>query len=233
MLLRLRHLGRFRRASKMGPVSARARSRLKASSSCSRVRFDPGVGLQHQAEGLALGVGGAGRVLDGAVGVVAGEAGRDQGQEDGLAEDQPVGAVEVLQHAVGVDGEAVDDPRHAHEEVVGEQGRVGEDDPLHAGVGDVALVPQGHVLQARPQVAPEHPGQAGQALAGDGVALVGHGRAALLPGPEGFGRLAHLGALEVADLGGHHLDGGAHRGAGPQVLGVAVAGHDLGGRAPA
>ena len=42
--------------------------------------------------------------------------------------------------------------------------------------------------------------------------------------------LAHLGAGQVADLGGDQLDRGAHRGAGVEVLGVAVAGDHLGGR---
>ncbi len=175
-------------------------------------------------------MGGAGGVLDDAVGVVAREARRHQGEEHRLAEDQAVRPVEVLQHALGVDGEALHHRSHLDQQVVGEQGRVGQDDPLHRGVGDVALVPQGDVLEAGAEVAAQDPGQAGQAFARDRVALVGHGRAALLPGPERFRRLAHLGALEVADLGGELLDRRAHRRARPQVLGVAVAGHDLGGR---
>ena len=41
--------------------------------------------------------------------------------------------------------------------------------------------------------------------------------------------LAHLGALQVADLGGDELDGRPDRRAGVEVLGVAVAGDHLGG----
>ena len=69
-----------------------------------------------------------------------------------------------------------------------------------------------------------------QALGGDGVALVGHGRRALLAGRKPSSHLAHLGALQVAQLDGDQLDRGPDRRAGPQVLGVPVAGDDLRGR---
>ena len=50
------------------------------------------------------------------------------------------------------------------------------------------------------------PGEAADLLAGDGVALVGHGAGAFLPdGKELFG-LADLGALEVTDLGGDLIE---------------------------
>ena len=107
---------------------------------------------------------------------------------------------------------------------------VGQHHPLHRAVRDVPLVPQGDVLEAGRQVAPQHPGQAAQPLGQDRVALVGHGRAALLARLERLLDLAQLAAGQVADLGGDQLDGGPHRGAGPQVLGVAVPGHHLGGR---
>ena len=80
------------------------------------------------------------------------------------------------------------------------------------------------------QVAAQHPGQAAEALGEDRVALVGHGRAALLARLERLLDLAHLAAGHEPDLSGDGLDGGADRGARPQVLGVAVAGHHLGGR---
>ena len=52
-----------------------------------------------------------------------------------------------------------------------------------------------------PEVAAQHPGQAAQALGEDGVALVGHGRAALLARLERLLGLAQLAAGQVADLG--------------------------------
>ena len=66
-------------------------------------------------------------------------------------------------------------------------------------------------------------------LALDRVALVGHGRGALLALPEGLLDLAHLGSLEVAELGGEALQAGAGEGDRGQQLGVAVAGNDLRG----
>ena len=80
------------------------------------------------------------------------------------------------------------------------------------------------------EVPPEDPRQPRQPLGGDRVALVRHGRRALLARLEPLLRLPHLGALEVAELGGEGLDAGADGGAGVEVLGVAVAGHHLGGR---
>ena len=49
-------------------------------------------------------------------------------------------------------------------------------------------------------------GEPGQVLGQDRVALVRHRRGALLPRREILLRLAHFGALQVADLGGEPLD---------------------------
>ena len=131
----------------------------------------------------------------------------------------------------GVHPHPLDDGPELHQHVVGEQRRVGQDHPLDRRVRDVALVPQGDVLQARLQVRSHHPGQPAQLLGLHRVALVGHGRAALLGAlAERLLDLADLGALEVADLQGERLDGGGDRGAGVEELGVAVAGEHLGGR---
>ena len=54
-------------------------------------------------------------------------------------------------------GEQPGEPSH---HVIGEQRRVGKDDPFDARVGDVSLVPERDVLQARLQIAPQHPRQA-------------------------------------------------------------------------
>ncbi len=61
-------------------------------------------------------------------------------------------------------------------------------------------------------VAPQHPGEPGDLLALDRVALVGHRRGALLTLPEGLLDLAHLGPLQVAQLGGEALQAGAGEG---------------------
>ena len=119
-------------------------------------------------------------------------------------------------------------PVNADEHVVEEDRRVGQDDPLGRRVADVALVPQRLVLEAGLGVAAQEPGQAGDPLAQDRVALVGHRRAALLAGPERLHELADLGVLEVADLGREALQRPAGDRDRREEGGVAVALHDLG-----
>src|SRR5436309_2679539 len=80
--------------------------------------------------------------------------------------------VEVLEHAMAINRHALDEAATPHQEVVGQDAAVGEDDALHRAVGDVALVPQGDVLQPGAEVTPQNPGQAAHLLGLDGVALV-------------------------------------------------------------
>ena len=88
---------------------------------------------------------------------------------------------------------------------------------------DVALVPEGDVLERGLRVAADHAGEAGDLLGGDGVALVRHrGRALLLLGEELLS-LAHLGALQVANLGGDLVQRRAEDGERGDVGGVPVA----------
>ena len=72
-------------------------------------------------------------------------------------------------------------PHHQVLHVVEQRGRVRQRDALDRRVRDVALVPQRHVLEARLRVAAQQPGEAGDALARDRVALVRHRAGALLP----------------------------------------------------
>ena len=84
------------------------------------------------------------------------------------------------------------------EQIVRQDGGIGEDDALHRRVRDIALVPQRHVFEGRLDIGANHPRQAADLLAGDGVALVRHGRAALLSFGEVFLGLAHFGPLQMA-----------------------------------
>ena len=79
------------------------------------------------------------------------------------------------------------------------------------------------------RVAAQHAGEAGDALGGDRVALVRHRARPLLARAERLLDLAHLRALQVADLGGEALEAGAGERDRLQQLGVAVARDDLGG----
>ena len=105
----------------------------------------------------------------------------------------------------------------------------GKIDALGGGVGDVALVPEGNVFHACEGEAAQDAGEAADALALVGVALVGHGGGALLGGAEGLFDFADFGAGEVADLGGELVERGGEEGEGVEDGGVAVALHDLGG----
>ena len=110
-------------------------------------------------------------------------------------------ARDVLAHPLGPDDEPVDEAGHLHEHVVEQDRGVGQDHPLGRGVADVALVPERLVLERREGVAAQQPGQTGDPLGQDRVALVGHRAGALLAAPERLLELADLGVLEVADLG--------------------------------
>ena len=114
-------------------------------------------------------------------------------------------------------------------EIVDQDRRVRQDHALDGGVGDVALVPQGDVLERRLGVAAQHARETGDLLALDRVALVRHRRGALLAGAKRLLDLAHLGALQMAQLGGEALEAGAGERDRAQQLGVAVARNDLRG----
>ncbi len=88
-----------------------------------------------------------GVLLDETVGVFAGHAGFGEIEEKLAGEDEAAGGFEVLQHAGGVDEEFFDQRGGFLEQVVGEDGGVGQDDALGGGVGDVALVPEGYILE--------------------------------------------------------------------------------------
>ena len=95
------------------------------------------------------------------------------------------------------------------------------------GVRDVALVPERDVLQRGRRVAADHAGQAADALALLGVALVRHRGGAGLAGQEGLLGLAQLGALHVADLHRELLQRGRDQRQGRDELRVPVALEDL------
>ena len=85
--------------------------------------------------------------------------------------------------------------------------RVRRDHPLDAGVADVALVPQRHVLQRRDQRrARTRRARPVRFSLSTGLRLCGIARAALLAGVEELLRLAHLAALQVPHLGRQPLD---------------------------
>ena len=207
------------------------RVRSKAAVELGRVEGHLGVGLEDRAQGTAFLPGQPGVALDDPVGLVTRQPAGDQRQEHRLGEDQAQRALgQVLQRPLGVHDQAGGQAGGLAQHVAGQQGGIGQRHPFDRAVGDVPLVPQRHVLQTGAEVAALQARQPAQPLREDRVALVGHGRAALLAGAERLLRLAQLAAGQVADLGAHELNGRSDGRAGVEVLGMAVPGDHLGGR---
>lgn len=178
--------------------------------------------------GLAL-PGFHGVLLDGFVGVVAGHALLDEILEELAGEDEALGELEIAEHALGEDAHLGEERGHFGKHVVHEDGGVGKDDALDATVGDVALVPEGDVFVGGDHVGADKASEAANLLAGDGIALVGHGGAAALLVAEVLLGFADLGALEVANFEGDFFEERGDERKGAEIVGVAVALNDLRG----
>ena len=178
---------------------------------------------------LDLAPGGHGVLLHDGVGLLAGDARLHQGKKDLGGEDQPPRLVEVGEHLRRVENQAVNDAREALEHVVEGDEAVSLRHALGGAVADVTLVPEGHVVKGNLRVGLHHAGEAADLLDGDGIALVRHGRAALLPLAERLLRLEGVGLLEIADLRGDALAGGGGGGQDAGEVGVVVARDDLRG----
>jgi hypothetical protein len=167
---------------------------------------------QGVAEGRAVAPGLHRRGLHERVGVLARHARVDELEQDRGGVDETARRLEVGLHALGVDGEAADQPGGEVQQVVGGDRGVRQCDAFDGGVRDVALVPQRDALGHRADVAAHDPGQPADALAQDRVALVRHRRGPLLPTAERLLQLAHLRALPVPHLQRDRLaDGGDDR----------------------
>ena len=138
-------------------------------------------------------------------------------------------AFEVRLHASGIDEHGFDENGGFVEQIIGEGGGVGDDDAFGGRVRNIAFVPEGDVFESSLSIGAHDACESGDLLAGDGIALVGHGGRSLLLFAEKFFGLTNFGALEVADFGGNFVerrgDGGERR----QVKRVAIALNDLRG----
>ena len=139
-----------------------------------------GIGLE-QGEEIALALPDLhGVLLHQLVGVLARHALLRQRDQHALRMHQPAEPVEVLAHVAGIDHELVD---HAGEPVEREIERhrgVRPDHALDRGMRNVALVPERDVLHRRHRIGAHHAGEPGEVLRQHRVALVRHGRGALL-----------------------------------------------------
>jgi hypothetical protein len=75
-----------------------------------------------------------------------------------VAEDEPVARLEIAPHALGIDDEPAHDPGEAVQHVVECEEGVRNHDTLGGRLGDVAFVPEGHVLEADERVGADDAG---------------------------------------------------------------------------
>ena len=131
-------------------------------------------------------------------------------------------------HLGGVGLQPIEHPLHLAEHVVQSNEAVGQGNALGAGMADVALVPQGNVVECHLGVGLHHARKTAHAFGGNGVALMGHCRRALLTLGERLFRLDDVRLLQQTHLHGNGLQGGGGNGKGGHYLGMAVAGQNLG-----
>ncbi len=103
-------------------------------------------------------------------------------------------------------------------------------DALGRGVRNVALMPQGDIVEGNLGIGLHDARQATDLLHGDRVALVRHGGAALLTLAERLLGLERIGLLQIADLGSDALAGGRCSGKDAGEVGMMVAADDLRGQ---
>ena len=122
---------------------------------------------------------------------------------------------------------STDDAGKAPQHVIESDEAVWQNHALDRGMRDVALVPQGDVLERRMSVRPNQPREAADLLAADRIALVRHRRRALLALPERLLDLANLRLLQPADFEREFLERCPSNGQRRQKLRMTIALDDL------
>src|SRR5947209_7175664 len=90
------------------------------------------------------------------------------------------GPLEVRLELLLLDDEALENTVHPVQGIVEKKRPIRKNHALHGRMADIALMPEGDVLQSRLRVTPEKPRAAREVFRGDGVSLVRHGARALL-----------------------------------------------------
>ena len=167
-------------------------------------------------------------LLHQSVRLLARDAAARERQQHGLREHEAARGVEVRAHALGAHVEAVDQVGQPVQHEVDGGRRVGET-MRSTELFEMSRSCHSTVFSSPDRVAAHHARQPGECLEAPRVALVRHGRAALLLGAEELLHLADLTAGQVAHLHGDRLDGPGRLRQRGQHFRVAVAGHDLRG----
>ena len=146
--------------------------------------------------------------LDKDIGVFAAHPGLGQGQQHALRMHEATEFIHILHHVVGVDDKFGNDAGEPGQRKIQGDGRIRANHPLDRGMADVALMPKRHVFQRRRDGGADEARQPGQVLGQHRVALVRHGRGALLAFREKLLCLKDFGALHMADFRGDVFDRG-------------------------
>src|SRR5687767_2198775 len=88
-----------------------------------------------------------GIALDGLIGLLSRQALLGESQKDALGMNEAAEALQIPLHIVRIDDELRDDAREPVEREIEMNRRIGRDAALDGGVGDIALMPQCHVLK--------------------------------------------------------------------------------------
>ena len=114
-------------------------------------------------------------LLHQAICVFARHAGLCEIEEELSAENQAAAALEVLQHAIRINQECVDQASGFVQQVIHENCRIGKNNSLNRRMRDVALVPQWDILQCCLRIRAHYACQSADLFACDRIALVRHG----------------------------------------------------------
>ncbi len=147
----------------------------------------------------------------------------DEGVHHPLGEDDAARTVDVFQHHLREDRQVLQYTAETREHVVEEHGGIGQDDALGSRMGDVALVPQGHILIERKHVAAHHACTPRNVFAAYRIALVRHGTRPLLALAERLLHFVHLRALQVPHFESHLFERCGDHGERCHIVGVPVA----------
>ena len=114
------------------------------------------------------------------VGGFAQHAGLGEIQKQLAGEDQSARRLQVLHHTIRVDQQLFNESRGLSQQVIDQNGRIGQDYPFGRGVRDVALMPKNNVFERHLGVSAYNAGKTTDLLTRDRVSFVRHRARTLL-----------------------------------------------------
>src|ERR1700730_18434514 len=119
---------------------------------------------------------------------------------------------QVLLHPIRIDHEAIYELSQPIQHIVEQCAGVRKNDPFHAAMTDVSLMPQRDIFERRNRVTANDASQTTQTFSCNRIALMRHSRTPFLAGTEVLFEFAHFGSLQMAELGRPAIDTGGNEG---------------------